>query len=390
MNDSTETSRQILNADLAIIGGGIMGLWAAYHAEKAGIDTLLIDSGAPATSNGLLGALMAYMPDQWDDKKRFQFEALTALEGQIRTLEDETGVATGYRRAGRVMPLYGEQQVETARLRAEAADQNWRDGARRFTWSVVDRPPLVDWPAADPAALGYVHENFAAHVFPRGMVKALGAFLNGARHVKRLTASVAEIDAVASSLVLADGGRVGFGHVIVSAGVGAFPLLQPLLAPEGKPLGRPVKGQAALLALDCDPAWPVIFDNGLYVVAHQGGHVAIGSTTEDDFDDPFGADHQIEGLIEAARKIVPALADAAVVERWAGLRPRGVHREPMIGATEDYPAVIALGGGFKTSFGIAHRLAGHAVRLAAGQPVDALPDIYDLSIYRRRAHGEKR
>lgn len=390
MNDAPGLSRQMPSADLAIIGGGIMGLWAAYHAEKAGIDTLLIDSGGPATSNGLLGALMAYMPDQWDEKKQFQFEALAALEGHIRTLEAETGVSTGYRRAGRVMPLYAERQVETALARAEAATLNWRSGARRFQWSVVERPPLEGWPAVDPAALAYVHETFAAHVFPRGVVAALRAFLENARHVRRLTARVADIDASAKSLRLADGGRVGFGRVIVAAGIGAFPLLQPLWAPAGKPLGRPVKGQAALLAGDCDPSWPVIFDNGLYIVAHQGGHVAIGSTTEDAFDDPFEADHQVDDLIETARRIVPALADAPVIERWAGLRPRGIHREPMIGATEQYPAVIALGGGFKTSFGIAHRLAAHAVRLAAGQPVAPLPAIYDLSIYCRRAHGEKR
>ena len=367
-----------------------MGLWAAYHAEKAGIDTLLIDDGGPAASNGLLGALMAYMPDQWDEKKRFQFEALAALEGQVRTLEDETGIATGYRRAGRVMPLYGEQQVETARLRAEAADQNWRDGARRFQWSVVDRPPLEGWPAVDPAALAYVHEDFAAHVFPRGVVAALRAFLENARHVRRLSATVTEIDAVANNLHLADGGRVGFGRVIVSAGIGAFPLLQPLFAPAGKPLGRPVKGQAALFAANCDPSWPIVFDDGLYVIAHEGGRVAVGSTTEDAFEDAATTDHRLDALIAAARKAVPLLRDAPVVERWAGLRPRGIHREPMIGVIDVARRVVALGGGFKTSFGIAHRLAGHAVRLAAGQPVDALPEIYDLSIYRRRAHGEKR
>nr|WP_272212198.1 FAD-dependent oxidoreductase [Marinicella sp. W31]MDC2878110.1 FAD-dependent oxidoreductase [Marinicella sp. W31] len=80
-----------------IIGGGIMGLWAAYHAEKAGIETLLIDRAAPGsgTSNGLLGALMAYMPDLWDAKKQFQFEALVALEDQIRQLEDENRTCHG-------------------------------------------------------------------------------------------------------------------------------------------------------------------------------------------------------------------------------------------------------------------------------------------------------
>lgn len=378
------------NADLAIIGGGIMGLWAAYHAEKAGIGTLLIDSAGPAASDGLLGALMAYMPDQWDEKKQFQFEALSALEGQIRALEAETGLSTGYRRAGRVMPLYEERQVLTARLRGEAAAVNWRDGDRAFQWQVVESPPVSGWPAADPRALAYVHETFAAHVFPRGIVAALRAFLDGAKHVRRMMARVEAIDPSGKSLRLSDGERVGFSKVIVAAGIGAFPLLQPLFAPTGKPLGRPVKGQAALLAADFDPMMPIVFDNGLYVIAHEGGHVAVGSTSEDDFASASATDESLDALIAAARVAVPWLADAPVVERWAGLRPRGVHREPMIGAIEALPSVIALGGGFKTSFGIAHRLAAHAVRLAAGQPVEALPGIYDLSIYLRRAHGKMR
>ncbi|WP_425462528.1 NAD(P)/FAD-dependent oxidoreductase [Martelella lutilitoris] len=384
------TVRQKTSADLVIIGGGIMGLWAAYHAEKAGMDTLLVDREAPGrgASNGLLGALMAYMPDQWDEKKQFQFEALAALEDQLRLLEVETGLETGYRRSGRVMPLYQEQQVRTARLRADEAARNWRFGDQSFEWNVVEEPPDAGWPSRREAALAYVHETLAAHVAPRGVVAALKAFFATARHVRIIREDVAAIDAEAHRIVLSDGECMGFGKAIVSAGVGAFSLLQPLWAPQGQPLGRPVKGQAALLAADCDPALPIFFDNGLYVIAHAGGRVAIGSTSEDDFGDPCSTDDKLEALIAAARAAIPALRDAPVIERWAGLRPRGVHREPMIGALQCAPDVIALGGGFKTSFGIANRLADHAIGLASGNTPSAqdLPDIYSLEIYLRRAN----
>ncbi len=389
-DNTNMTARQKTSADLVIIGGGIMGLWAVYHAEKAGIETILVDRDAPGSgaSNGLLGALMAYMPDQWDQKKQFQFEALAALEGQLRLLEEETGLETGYRRSGRVMPLYHEQQVKTARLRADEAARNWRIGDHRFEWTVVPDPPDAGWPSRNDAALAYVHETLAAHVAPRGVVAALKAFIATARHVRIIREDVAAIDAEARGIVLSDGKRIGFGKAIVAAGVEGFSLLQPLWAPEGQPLGRPVKGQAALLAADCDPTLPIYFDNGLYVIAHTGGRVAIGSTSEDEFDAAFETDDRLEALIAAARLAVPALRDAPVIERWAGLRPRGVHREPMIGALHSVPDVIALGGGFKTSFGVSNRLAGHAVGLASGNTPSAqdLPDIYNLEIYLRRAN----
>lgn len=43
--DNPGALRGQLSADLLIIGGGIMGLWAAVHAERLGIDTLVVDAG---------------------------------------------------------------------------------------------------------------------------------------------------------------------------------------------------------------------------------------------------------------------------------------------------------------------------------------------------------
>ena len=86
--------------DLLIVGGGIMGLWAAVMAERAGIDAVLVERQAigAGASGGVLGALMPYMPDRWDIKKQYQFEALVALEREIESLEAQTGLSTGYRR----------------------------------------------------------------------------------------------------------------------------------------------------------------------------------------------------------------------------------------------------------------------------------------------------
>ncbi|MGO8112906.1 D-amino-acid oxidase, partial [Rhizobium leguminosarum] len=71
-----------------------------------------------------------------------------------------------------------------------------------------------------------------------------------------------------------------------AAGHQSFPLLQGLTPGLKQPLGHPVKVQAPLLNADIDPALPTIFLDGLYFVAHEGGHVAIGSTSENRFDHP--------------------------------------------------------------------------------------------------------
>lgn len=369
------------SADLVILGGGIMGLWAAVKAERLGIRTLLVDAGSlgQAASGGLLGALMPYMPDKWDDKKQFQFDALLSLEDEIAELEAETGMACGYRRSGRLIPLPKPHLRKIALGHSADAEACWRRGDRRFHWHVLDRPPQKGWPDASFAAAGLVHDTFAARVSPRGLVSALAAFLRRAGNVRIVEGLEAEtVDPAANRIIFRGGESVAFGHCIVSAGHRSFSLLQGVSPPLKHPIGQPVKGQAALLRADIDPSLPVIFLNGLYLVAHEGGHVAVGSTSEDMFEDPSSTDSQLDELIARARSLVPALAQAPVVERWAGLRPKAIGRDPMVGAHPDHARVIALTGGFKVSFGIAHRLADAALNAVNGREM-RLPASFTLT-----------
>ncbi|AXV15982.1 D-amino-acid oxidase [Neorhizobium sp. SOG26] len=352
------------SADLVILGGGIMGLWAAVKAEMLGLDTLLVDAGelGQGASGGLLGALMPHMPDKWNDKKQFQFDALLSLEEEIAEIEAATGLSCGYRRSGRLIPLPKPHLRMIADRHSKDAETCWNQRGRRFHWHVLERPYRTGWPASSFAEAGVVHDTLAARVSPRALCAALAAFLRTARHVTVVENIEAErIEPDDNRVVFANGDRTAFGHCIIAAGWRSFPLLQAVSAPLRQPVGTPVKGQAALLKAEMDPTLPVIFLNGLYVVPHEDGHVAIGSTSEDSFEDAFSTDAQLEALIARARALVPELGSAPVVERWAGLRPKAVDRDPMVGPHPDHPRVIALTGGFKVSFGLAHRLADAAL-----------------------------
>ena len=101
----------------------------------------------------------------------------------------------------------------------------------------------------------------------------------------------------------------------------------------------------------------MIFADGLYIVPHEDGLVAIGSTSENTFADPYGTDGLLDDLLAKARGMAPVIADAPVVERWAGLRPKAIGRDPMVGRHPDHPNISLMTGGFKVSFGVAHALA---------------------------------
>lgn len=353
-----------------------MGLWAAFEAGKAGLKTVLIDvQGAGAgASGGLLGALMPHMPDRWSAKKQFQFDALVSLEARIAELEAITGLSAGYRRSGRLIPLPKPHLRDIALRHQADAETAWKTPMRAFHWNVIDAPQVAGWVRAEAGAAGFVHDTLAARIFPRGLVAALAAALATFPNLAfRQGEGVSAIDAARKRLHFTSGDSLSYGACIVAAGVSAFPLLEALGPALQKPLGQPVKGQAALLAADVDPGLPVIFLDGLYVVAHEGGHVAIGSTSENSFAEPFSTDALLDGLVAAARDLVPALADAPVVERWAGLRPKAIDRDPMVGPHPDHPGIVALTGGFKVSFGLAHVLARAAVDAFEGRAMDVPP-----------------
>ena len=118
-----------------------------------------------------------------------------------------------------------------------------------------------------------------------------------------------------------------------------------------------IKGQAALLAANLGPNPPQLFVDGLHIIPHGDGTTAIGSTTERDAADPTGTDGALDALIAKARAALPALADAPVLERWAGLRPRAKSRAPMLGPHPTRPAVYIANGGFKIGFGMAPKTA---------------------------------
>ena len=113
--------------DLLVAGGGVMGLWTALFAARAGMSVCLAERrhiGAGA-SGGVLGALMPHLPDRWNAKKAFQFDALVSLEAEIAALEGESEpLFAEIRRRGEVreIPLlyqtlrqFAEGRLNTAR-----------------------------------------------------------------------------------------------------------------------------------------------------------------------------------------------------------------------------------------------------------------------------------
>ena len=371
--------------DLLIAGAGVAGLWLAVKAARAGLSVMLVERGNPGggASGGFLGALMPHSPERWNGKKDFQFRALIDLEDEIRQLESETGEYCAYRRVGRILPLTTERGRLTAIERIDEARANWGD---RFSYEVSHTPDRGDWPNIVRAPHGIVHETLSARVSPPGLIAALLHRLALLPNIDlRLNTSAVEIDPLGKSARLSDGSQIGFGHVALANGVDAFPMLARLAGLPEQSMGSGVKGQAALLDAKAPPHLPLVYDDGVYVIAHENGHVAVGSTSENEFADAVATDDKLDEIVKRARKLCPLIKDATVIRRWAGVRPRAVGRDPMLGPVPGAPGVLAMAGGFKISFGIAHRMADCLVSEITGEAGPEVPQSFSVAYHVAKA-----
>lgn len=360
------------NYDIAIIGGGVVGLWCAYFAQKSGFRTALYEANtiASGASGGLLGALMPHMPTQWNGKKQFQFDGLVELEDLVAEIEAATGVSCGYSRVGRLQPLSRPEQLNDAQERCAAAHEKWRSGDRQFQMRIVDTPNSEGWPSDEVMPHGAVFDDLSAHVNPRAVTAALLKAIAGTVDVfERTPVQLNE----QKQIQLASGETNHARHVIVTAGLGSFDLLKPF-APSLS--GRPVKGQAALLDTKLDPQLPVLFQQGIYLIVHEDGRTAIGSTSEREFEDDRATDQLLEDVLQKAKTICPVIANAPVAERWANLRMQPIGRDPLVGEVLDHEGLYVATGGFKISFGIAHRMARAVLATISGSAAIEIPDSF--------------
>jgi len=343
----------LATADITVRGAGIFGLTLAFVCLERGASVRVIDpigAGAGA-SGGIVGALAPHTPDNWNAKKAFQYEALVEAEGRWAQIEEISGISPGYARTGRLQALPNARAVELALSRQSDAADNW---GGRFVWEVLPVGEAQQWFPTSPTGL-LLRDDLSARVHPRKACKSLAA----------------AVTALGGELV-----RDGFeeGAIIHASGWQGLVELSEVL---GAPVGNGVKGQAVLLRHAAPPGAAQIFIDGLHVIAHADGTVAIGSTSERDFDDPHATNQQADDLLDRVLARMPILHGAAVAAKWAGVRPRARSRAPLLGPWPGRAGHYVANGGFKIGFGIAWSVADLMADLVL-ESLDRIPDTFRI------------
>jgi glycine oxidase len=297
----------VLRVDAAIAGGGIIGLSLGLELLRRGLTVAIIErgrlmGGASRAAAGMLAVhdlqnppeLLPLAVRSWELYPDYlaQVEELSGRRVPLRTRKALQYVAAG----GTVGP-----PVTAAEL-AEFAPA-LTPGEQEFV--------CLDEASLDPRDL--------CEALPLAFAAAGGVALEGTevRGVESLMNGVAARTA---------GGLISAAAFVNCCGAWAG-------GPElGHLLVRPVKGQ--MLNLRCAPERLrcVVRAPGVYLVPRGDGRVAVGATIERVGFDEQVMETAIEGLAQAALKLVPDASRPQPADAWAGLRPGTLDGLPILGA----------------------------------------------------------
>lgn len=327
-----------MSYDAIVIGGGIVGMSAAYHLVHAGAKTLLVDrkdqGRATDAGAGILSpATNTRDPDPW---QRLAAHAVGYYPGLIENLEAEQEGETGFAICGMMIVAVSDDELEPFDVaRRHIFSRRSRQGrpSEEDLYEISSDEARRRFPAlADVRGAIYYRE--AARVDGRLLTAALRrAAEAGGLTVRETGVDALRMDNDTVTGVVTDAGAVSAAGVVIAGGAWshAFGLQLGVQIPV-----EPQRGQIIHLGLP-DTAdtstWPIINAiRGHYMVPWPDNRVVVGATREtgSGFDARTTAAGVREVLGEALR-VAPGLAGAEIREIRVGLRPYTQDLLPVLG-----------------------------------------------------------
>jgi glycine oxidase len=312
--------------DVIIIGGGIIGLSLSLALRKRGASVLVVERGEPGreasyAAGGMLVDCAFETP--------VAFQSLATASARMypefaHEVQLESGMTVDLRDAGTV--VFPSAQHVHVNLGFTAASLS--------PAALIDlEPALAD---SKPPAF-YLKER---SVDPRALTAA------AAKAAKKRDVDFSSGDAV-TSVDLSPGRATGVTTAktsfLASTVVNCAGCWSGQISPSPLPT-RPVKGQMLCLAMHPRNLLKhVVRTPDVYLIPRSDGRLLVGATVEEAGFDKRTDPDTIQRLHRAALELVPRLADAKILEAWAGLRPGTPDNLPILGATEIPGYYVATG-----------------------------------------------
>jgi glycine oxidase len=340
--------------NVAIVGGGIIGLACAWRLARNGHRVTLYDA-APEAREASWAAAGMLAPHHEATAPDALWRLGVASLGRWSDFAAELGgaAALDLRAQGGLLPFVDpEDGVELATK-------------RQFLTSAGI--PFDDLSRAELAQ----QEPGLAHC--DGALRLPAAQVNPRRVTAALRRACAElgVDLRYNSAVTS---LTGLGDLTVLASGAWTPDLARV---SGLTLpGEPVKGQLLRFAVAGSPLRSFVHSHHAYLVPRADEGLVVGSTMVWSGFDKSEDAAAIARLAANARRLLPALADAPIVETWTGLRPRLLSGLPVLARVR--PDLVVATGHFRNGILLTPATADAVAELVDGTPsgLDLAPFAY--------------
>jgi glycine oxidase len=357
--------------DLAVLGGGIMGLSVAFEEALRGKRVALLDphgfgSKASWAAAGILNMRAGVLGGS--PFREFHLRSVPMYPEWLARIEAESGLKVPYARGGDYQIFLGDpaKDMEARRILEEREDQLRRERASRFT-------RLSEWPgflkpfgAPGPVHLyhfpdeAYVHNRILLEALVEALKRRDAGLFPGARPTRVTRAE-------GLHLVEGDGFSLRARHLLIAAGawcnepLGLFGLSLPL---------SPAKGQLAMLPNFHGTTTMLHGGERFYLIPRDGKLIAGATTENGAWDEGFDEKGERHLGTELGRFFPGIKPDW--IEAWSGLRPRSGDRLPVLGWIDKEAGVAAATGLYKSGISLAPLAAKCLSALLNGEkpPVD--------------------
>jgi glycine oxidase len=327
------------NPDVLILGGGVIGLTAAYFLAREQVSVGVVDKGDFGREASWAGA--GILPPGDPAHARTPPDQLRALSAALfpklsADLKEQTGIDNGYLRCGGLEFL--DQDEETAA-------HEWR--MEGITVEALTAKELARLEPAVSAGVrkAYLLPEMAQLRNPRHLKALLaGSQKQGARLHPACAVLGFERQGERITAVKTTSGPLAASRFVLATGAWTDPLLEQV---GWQPGIHPVRGQIALLNTGAPLLTKVLMQGKRYLVPRPDGRVLIGSTEEDVGFDKRTTARAIKELLAFALALVPGLAEASLERSWAGLRPGSPDGLPFLGPVPGFANLFVAAGHFR-------------------------------------------
>jgi glycine oxidase len=319
--------------DVAIVGGGVIGLAVSWRAAQRGLRVILLDRGelgaeTSRVAAGMIAPISEASPSE-PELLALGRASAAMYPAFVEELESLTGLDPLYRQFGTLFAARDGDEAEA--LERELA---FRQGLGLPVRRLLASEARALAPALAPTLRLALDIPDDHAVDPRRLTATLARAAASAGVDLRRHAGLVELiadEARVRGVRMASGEVVTAGQVVVAAGPWSATL--PGVAEQARVPMRPVKGQ--ILALR-DPSGPGLLGRVLrmqpgYLVPRGDGRYVLGATMEERGFDTTATAGAVYELLRDAIELVPGVSELVLDELMVGVRPGTPDNLPLVG-----------------------------------------------------------